>query len=75
MTITTKMNVCWDVTWLQECIHIANQITFHAVVEYGIICWGDSVESNRVFQQQKRRIRIMTGSTSRIACRTLFKKL
>jgi hypothetical protein len=44
-------------------------------MEYGIIFWGVSVESKRIFQQQKRIIRIMTGSTSRISCRTLFQKL
>ena len=48
---------------------------FHAIMEYGIIFWGDSVESKRIFQQQKRTIRIMTGSTSRISCKTLFQKL
>jgi len=26
---------------------------FHAVMEYGIF-WGDSVESKRIFQQQKK---------------------
>jgi hypothetical protein len=44
-------------------------------MEYGIIFWGVSVQSKRIFQQQKRIIRIMTGSTSRISCRTLFWKL
>jgi hypothetical protein len=44
-------------------------------MEYGIIFWGVLVESKRIFQQQKRIIRIMTGSTSRISCRTLFWKL
>jgi len=48
---------------------------FHADMEYGIIFWGDSVESKRIFQKQIRIIRIMTGSTSRISCRTLFRKL
>jgi len=48
---------------------------FHAIMEYGIIFWGDSVESKRIFQQQKRTIRIMTGSTLRISCKTLFQKL
>jgi len=47
----------------------------HSVMEYGISFWGVSVESKRIFQQQKRIIRIMTGSTSRISCRTLFQKL
>jgi hypothetical protein len=44
-------------------------------MEYGIIFWGVSVESKRILQQRKRILRIMTGSTSRISCRTLFKKL
>jgi hypothetical protein len=35
-------------------------------MEYGIIFWGVSVESKRIFQQQKRIITIMIGSTSRI---------
>jgi hypothetical protein len=48
---------------------------FHAVMQYGIIFWGDSVESKRIFQQQKRIIRIMKGSTSRISCETFFQKL
>ena len=48
---------------------------FHTVMEYGISFWGVSVESKRIFQQQKRIIRIMTGSTSRISGRTLFWKL
>ena len=48
---------------------------FHTVTEYGIILWGVSVESKRIFQQQKRVIRIMTRSTSRNSCRTLFWKL
>jgi hypothetical protein len=43
-------------------------------MEYGIF-WGVSVESKRIFQQQKRIIRTMTGSTSRISCRTLFQKM
>jgi len=48
---------------------------FHAVMEYGVILWGDSVESKRILQKQKRIIKIITRSTSRISCRTLFKKL
>jgi len=48
---------------------------FHTVMEYGIIFWGDSVESKRIFQLQKRIIRIMTGSTLRISRKTLFQGL
>jgi len=48
---------------------------FRTVMEYGIIFWAVSVESKRIFQQQKRIVRIMAGSTSRISCRTLFWEL
>jgi hypothetical protein len=48
---------------------------FHAVMEYGVILWGNSAESKGVFQQQERIIRIMTGSSSRIIYKPLFQKL
>jgi hypothetical protein len=48
---------------------------FHTVMEYGIIFWGVSAESKRISQQQKRIIRIKTGSTLRISCRMLSQKL
>jgi hypothetical protein len=48
-------------------------VYFHAFMEYGFIFWGDSVESKRIFQHQERIIRIMTGSTSTISSKTLFK--
>jgi len=44
-------------------------------MEYGVIFWGNSVESKGVFQQQKRIIRIMTGSSSRTIYKPLFQKL
>jgi hypothetical protein len=33
---------------------------FHSILDYGIIFWGNSTESKRVFLAQKRTIRIMT---------------
>jgi len=33
---------------------------FHAVMKYVVILWRNSIESKRVFQQQKRIIRITT---------------
>jgi len=44
-------------------------------MEYGIIFWGDSVESKRVLLQQKRILRIIIGSSSRATCRKLFCEL
>jgi hypothetical protein len=48
---------------------------FHAIMEYGIIFWGNSSLSKKIFQLQKKIIRTMTGSTSRASCKPLFKTL
>ena len=47
---------------------------FHSITSYGIIFWGHSANSLRVFRLQKR-IRIMMGCKSRDSCRKLFTKL
>jgi hypothetical protein len=49
-------------------------VYFHSIMSYGIIFWGNSTGSKKVFYIQKKIIRIM-ASTKRIAsCRELFKK-
>jgi hypothetical protein len=48
---------------------------FHSRLQYGIIFGGNSIESIRGFQLQKRIIRVMTGSNARASCRPLFKSL
>jgi hypothetical protein len=48
---------------------------FHSIMKYGLIFWGSHSDSNRVFRLQKKVIRIMTGSKSRVLCKPLFKAL
>ena len=48
---------------------------FHSIMSYGIIFWGNSHSSVKVFKIQKRIIRIMTKSNKHDTCRPLFKKL
>ena len=48
---------------------------FHSIISYGIIFWGHSAPSSRVFRLQKRIIRIMMGSRNRDSCRKLFTSL
>jgi hypothetical protein len=48
---------------------------FHSGMSYGIIFWGNSTHSTKIFKIQKRAIRIITGSKNRDACRDLFKNL
>jgi len=45
---------------------------FHMIILYGLMFWGNSPHSARVFRMQKRIIRIMTGSRIRDSCRKLF---
>jgi hypothetical protein len=49
--------------------------SFHSVLSYGIIFWGLSSSSNKLFKLQKRVVRIITGQGKRTSCRDLFKKL
>jgi hypothetical protein len=47
---------------------------FHSTISYGVIFWGNSTDSKRVFIIQKKIIRIMAGVKRIISCRELFKK-
>jgi hypothetical protein len=42
---------------------------------YGIIIWGNSVDAGKIFNIQKKIVRIMCGVDQRISCKPLFKKL
>lgn len=42
---------------------------------YGVIFWGNSHSSHKIFKIQKRIIRIMTNSNFSSSCRPLFKEL
>jgi hypothetical protein len=48
---------------------------FCSIMEYGIIFCGNSTESKRVFQLQKKIIRIIGRSETRTSCKPLFKWL
>jgi len=49
--------------------------SFHAILSYGIIFWGNSSHSNSIFRMQKKAIRIMIGASNRDSCEEYFKKL
>ena len=48
---------------------------FYSTMEYGIVSWGNSRESIRVFQLQKKIIKIITGSESRTSWKPLLQSL
>jgi hypothetical protein len=55
-----------------QSIHYAH---FHSIIKYGIIFWGNSSNSGKIFTLQKKIDRIMVGAQLRTSCRSLFKQL
>jgi len=47
---------------------------FHSVINYGIIFWGNSSESNKIFLA-KKIVRNITGSRPKTSCKPLFQSL
>ena len=45
---------------------------FHSVITYGLLFWGNSPDSIKIFRLQKMIISIMIGCRSRDSCRKLF---
>jgi hypothetical protein len=48
---------------------------YYSLVKYGIIYWGNTSDSHKIFVIQKKIIRIMMGVGLNHTCRGLFKKL
>jgi len=48
---------------------------FHCIMTYGLIFWGNSPDSIKIFRLWKKIIRIMMGCRSRDSCRKLFLNL
>jgi hypothetical protein len=47
----------------------------HSVIKYGIIMWGNSSNSGKIFILQKKIIRIVAGTHCRTSYRSLFKQV
>jgi hypothetical protein len=60
---------------LHNTLKIIYYSSFHSVMTYGLIFWGSSTESIKIFRLQKRIIRIMMGYKTNQSCRELFHKL
>ena len=49
--------------------------SFHSVIKSGIIFWGNSSNSGKIFTVHKKIVRIMVGAQPRTSCRGLLKHL
>ena len=45
---------------------------FHSVMSYGLLFWGNSPDSMKIFRLREKIIRIMAGCRYRDSCRKLF---
>lgn len=54
---------------------IAYFAIFHSYINYGIVLWGLSTDTNRIFILQKRAIRLLAKVKMGTHCRPLFQKL
>jgi hypothetical protein len=59
----------------QEILKMVYYAYFHSAISYGIIFWGNSADSTKIFKMQKRAIRIIVGRRNRDSCRALCKNL
>jgi hypothetical protein len=71
---------CYAVRFM---LHVSNTDTlksvyfayFHSIMKYGIIFWGNSSNSKKIFALQKKIRRVMVGARPTNSCRSLFNRL
>lgn len=55
-----------------EAARVAYFGRFHSALNFGVLFWGDSPESVRIFRKQKNALRVLCGVNGRQSCRALF---
>ena len=79
--ISTRLStVCYIMRNIKSYMTLNTMITvyysyFNSIISYGLLFWGISPYSQKIFRIQKKILRIMVGCASRTSCRSLFKKL
>jgi len=58
-----------------ETLKIVYHSTVNSVISYGLLFWGISPHSKKIFRMQKRIVRIIMGCRRLASCRNLFKNL
>jgi hypothetical protein len=59
----------------QETLKMVYCTYFPSIMNYGLIFWGNSSHSAKIFKRQKNIIRIITGFRRKGSCKDLFKNL
>ena len=59
----------------QDTLRMVYFANVHSVMSYGIMMWGNSTHTKKVFTLQKKCIRILANANPKASCRILFRKL
>ena len=79
--LTSKLNkACYAIRAVKPLLSVHELRTiyfsyFHSIMSYGIIFWGNSPVSSKIFKIQKRAIRIMINKSRQESCQPLFNQL
>ena len=73
-TAVSKTAHYWTLPW-SRWIQSIYYACFHSIIQYGIIFWGNSTNSVKIFTLQKKIFRIMVDAQPRTSCISLFKQL
>jgi hypothetical protein len=73
-TAVSKTAHYWTLLW-SRWIQSIYYACFHSIIQYGIIFWGNSTNSVKIFTLQKKIFRIMADAQPRTSCVSLFKQL
>jgi hypothetical protein len=57
----------------RACMPRGMQVLVHSIIKFGIIFWGNSSKSRKIFTLQKKIIRLMVAAQHRTSRRSLFK--
>jgi hypothetical protein len=78
--INKLTRVCYIIRSVKPYMSSSSLVTiyyslFHSILSYGIIFWGQSTNSKKLFMLQKRVVHLITGHGNRSSSRNLFRLL
>lgn len=80
-SLSKKLNsACFQMSIVRKTLDLKTRLMiyyayFYSLIQYGIELWGSSCEINNIFKIQKRIIRLITFSHSRVSCKPLLIEL
>jgi len=58
-----------------EVLKMVYYSNFNSIINYGLLFWGTSPHSKKIFRMHNNIVRILMGCRKEVSCRNLFRKL